>query len=229
VVAFHVVAWSIMTPIARPHQMPATATISVASPAKPAPAEPAIARGDWQALVELFVRASPLAMTHWNPRTGEMFALPRGKQRRATAHTFELRLLAESDWIEVPWLESGDAFAMAQAFVDALDPGRARAQLVAALVGPKPFRALRTVLEGHPGLRRKYRRVCEEEAAERLVHTCLALGLRLADPRFDAAAARVQEALDEVQPSPEPCEGPRAVVVQSSALRIGRALKEAES
>jgi len=147
--------------------------------------------GAYDKLVGLFADASPLAMSHWNPRTGEVFALPRGKTRKAAAAAFEQRLWQEEDWHEVPCLESDDAHALAVAFGQGLHPGKGKTAVLAALADDKPFRGLRQVLARAPGLARRYRAVQEAEAEERLVTFCESLGVVLEDPRFAAVLKRL--------------------------------------
>lgn len=158
---------------------------------------PRAAQGDWDRLVRLFADASPLNLSHWNPSTGEVFYLGKGKYRGAKAEAFQQRLFREDDWIEVPHLESADGFALAQKFAQSLSSGRGKTAVVQALAGPKPFRALRTVLAGAPGLQRRYERMLKAEAELRLAEVCLGLNLTLADPRFQTAAERLLEAEEE--------------------------------
>lgn len=179
---------------------------------------PRQAKGEWERLVRLFAGASPVTMSHWNPMTGETFEAPRGKQRQTTAERFEERLWREPDWVEVPWQESDVAHAMAAAFADHLQPGRGKSELMAALDGPKPFRAWRAVLLRHPGLKRRWQRIVEAEAAERLVTFCLGLGLTLDDPRFAQLAAELAQA----EPETPTVVVPAAVRRPARALSIGR-------
>lgn len=168
-------------------------------------------------------------MSHWNPRTGEVFAAPRGKARTAAAEAFEARLFDDEDWIEVPCLESDVGHAMAVAFADGLRPGRGRTAVRAALAGPKPFRALREAMAGKPGIQRRYRRMLEEEASGRLVEFCVSQRMLLLDARFDAmldaldAAATAAEMDDgDVEPVPPmPTAAARRAV---ASLSIGRSL-----
>lgn len=178
------------------------------------------AAGQYDKLIALFADASPLSMSHWNPRTGEVFSLPRGKRRKDAAAAFEQRLFQEEDWHEIPCLESDDAHALAVAFAETLHPGKGKTAVLAALAGDKPFRNLRQVLAGAPGLARRYRTVLEAEAEERLVTFCEGLGLVLADPRFAAAAARLQE--PEFEDEPEPHDAHGAAHRPAAALSIGR-------
>lgn len=150
--------------------------------------------GDWAVLVRLFERASPVSMSHWNPWTGKVFELPRGKQRKVTGERFERRLMSEeseaAEWAEIPCEESDTEYLRAVAFAEELRPGAGRAELLAALHGPKPFRAFRAVLARHPGLERRWTTVSTHAAEERLAEFCLAQGWRLADSRFDLAVER---------------------------------------
>ncbi len=136
-------------------------------------------------------------MSHWNPQTGELFELPRGKQRTATAERFEQRLWRDPQWVEIPCQESDGGFQLANQFVAQLRPGRGRHELAMALQGPKPFRALRAALERHPGLKRRWLAVVEQEATLRLTEFCLSQAWRLEDARFDAAVERWLDATDE--------------------------------
>ena len=206
--------------------------MTMTSPAGAQDAEPAVpvvrrAAGEWERLVGCFAAASPVSLSHWNPTTGEVFAAPRGRQSRATARAFEQRLLTETGWVEVPWLESSDAFALAAAFGDSLGPGRGRVDVLTALAGEKPFRALRRVLDAHPGLRRRYEREVKQEAAFRLVHTCLALGWDLDHPEFARWSREVMEIEREDAVQTERASTPERAVESVSvpvrALRIGRA------
>ncbi|MCB9738152.1 MAG: hypothetical protein H6747_02715 [Deltaproteobacteria bacterium] len=163
-------------------------------------------------LLDLFVRASPHRHTHWNPETGETFSV-RGRKGAAEAvEAFEERLFEEEAWIEVPWLESDDAFAMMQAFASELAPGRGRAVLLAALQTDKPFRAFRAALASRPGLLRRFRAVELEEAAERLCQVAVGLGIELPYPELQERIAAIRA---EVAASV-----PGRVAVAS--LRIGR-------
>ena len=152
------------------------------------------AKGDWLQLVTLFAQASPLRMGHWNPQTGETFVAPRRKNSRAIAEAFELRLLQEDGWLEVPFLESDEAFALAVSWAQSLDPGRGKAAVTHALAQDKPFRHLRTVLGEMVGLQRRYDRAVREEAEGRLVELCVGLGLTLAHPRFVELAPYFEDA-----------------------------------
>ncbi len=183
------------------------------------------AAGQYDDLVRLFADASPLAMSHWNPRSGEVFSVPRGKARKAVAAAFEQRLMEEEDWLEVPYLESDDAHALAVAFAETLHPGKGKTAILAALAGDKPFRKLREVLAGAPGLTRRYRTVLEAEAEERLVTFCEGLGLHLDDPRFAAVLTRLQSADDDEEMFEE--EEHDAAHRPAAALSIGR-LRPAE-
>jgi len=176
--------------------------------------------GSWPDLVALCARASPISMSHWNPATGELFELPRGKARRAQAEAFEQRLWASDAWVEVPCQESDDAFAHARAFVAGLAPGRGKATLGHALDEAKPFRAFRAAIAAMPGLRRRWDAALAAEAEQRLAGFCLAHGWRIADRRFDDAVARW---LDD-RPDRDADPPPAAVAVRRgvAALSIGR-------
>ena len=178
------------------------------------------ARGDWSALVQLFADASPMRMGHWNPLTGETFVLPRGKKgltpaAKAARSAFELRLLAEEGWQEVPFQESDDAFDLAVRWAESLEAGRGKAEIITALQADKPFRQLRVVLAQRPGLARRYERVQVEEAEGRLTEFCVSLGLTLAHPRFAELAPHFA---DPDEPEDVPVPRVRAV----SALSIGK-------
>jgi hypothetical protein len=152
------------------------------------------AKGNYEVLVRLFAEASPLTMSHWNPMTGEVFWLPHGQaNRKATAEAFENRLFREQGWFEVPYLESDEAFGLAGSFAASLTAGRGKAEVMLALEGPKPFRALRTVLAGAPGLDRRHKRFVEAEAELRLATFCASQGLELDDPRFAIALGHAAE------------------------------------
>lgn len=185
--------------------------------------------GDWAALVRLFERASPVSMSHWNPLTGQTFELPRGKQRRTTGERFEHKLMREDDdgaaWAEIPYEESDTEYRRALAFAEGLRPGAGRAELLAALHGPKPFRAFRTVLGHHPGLERRWASVSSQAAEERLAEFCLAQGWRLVDERFDAAVERwleAEERADGEGDDEEEFSAPRLVVRSAQQLSLGR-------
>lgn len=183
------------------------------------PSSPVLARGDWSRLVKLFADASPLRMGHWNPQTGETFVAPRGKNGRSAAQAFELRLLDEDGWIEVPFLESDEAYELAVDWAQSLDPGRGKTAVVHALNQEKPFRHLRTVLGQMIGLQRRYEKRVKEEAEARLVELCVGLGLRLDHPRFVELAPYFAEP----EPAPEPgLPVPTAVQRRVTALSIGR-------
>ena len=155
--------------------------------------ETTVARGEWPQLVKLFAEASPLRMGHWNPQTGEVFAAPRRKNSRAIAAAFELRVLQEEGWLEVPFLESDEAFALAVSWAQSLDPGRGKAAVTQALAQEKPFRQLRAVLGQMIGLQRRYEKAVREEAEARLVELCVGLGLTLDHPRFVELAPYFQD------------------------------------
>ncbi len=184
--------------------------------------------GEWAALVRLFERASPVSMSHWNPQTGKTFELPRGKQRRITGERFEQRLMGEdrdaAEWAEIPCEESDTEYRRAISFAEELRPGAGRAELLAALHGPKPFRAFRAVLARHPGLERRWASVSTQAAEERLAEFCLAQGWRLADPRFDAAVERWLDAQETADGSAAVEEWVPAQLVMRTAgqLSLGR-------
>jgi hypothetical protein len=181
------------------------------------------AKGNYETLVRLFAEASPLTMSHWNPMTGEVFWLPHGQaNRKATAEAFENRLFREQGWFEVPFLESDEAFGLAGSFAASLTAGRGKADVMAALEGPKPFRALRTVLAGAPGLDRRHKRFVEAEAELRLATFCASQGLDLDDPRFAIALGHAAETWGDDEEDlfdEEPQIGDRRPVGQ---LSIGR-------
>ncbi len=184
-------------------------------------------RGTWPELVRLFAHASPVSMSHWNPTTGETFEAPRGKQRAITVQRFEERLWRDTQWMEIPYQESDEAFAQTEQFVADLRAGKAKTQLAAALIGPKPFRAFRAVLGAHPGLQRRWNDLQAQQSAERLVEFCLAQGYLIEDPRFeqalegwlDAREAEDDEDDDEDAPIPAvPAAARRAI----GSLSLGR-------
>lgn len=176
------------------------------------------AKGDWAKLVKLFAEASPLRMGHWNPLTGELFAAPRRKNSPAIAAAFELRILQEDGWLEVPFLESDEAFALAVNWAQSLDPGRGKAAVTQALAREKPFRHLRAVLGQMIGLARRYDKAVQEEAEARLVELCVGMGMTLAHPRFAELAPYFA---DSETPSPS---APIVSAVQRrvDVLSIGR-------
>ncbi len=183
------------------------------------PVEPTLtpAVGDWPQLVKLFAEASPLRMGHWNPLTGEVFAAPRRKNARAIAEAFELRLLDEEGWLEVPFLESDEAFALAVNWAQSLDPGRGKAAVTQALGQAKPFRQLRVVLGQMVGLQRRYEKAVREEAEARLVELCVGLGFSLDHPRFGELAPYFAD------PETPAVTTVTAVQRRVNALSIGRA------
>ncbi len=198
------------------------------------PTPPQPARGDWDALVRLCVQASPLSMSHWNPRTGEIFTLTKGRDRQARAEAFQQRLFSEDDWIEVPCLESADGYALAEAFANSLSSGRGKQAVQQALAGPKPFRALRQVLAQAPGLDRRYEKMVREEAELRLAELCLGLELLHPDPRFTQAAERLGQAdgpdmAEEAGPFEltTPCAVPVSIRRSIAVLSIGMRAHEA--
>lgn len=183
-----------------------------------------VVRGEWEALVQLFGRATPLSMSHWNPHSGELFELPRGKQREATALRFEERLWREPQWVEIPCQESDSGYQQAQDFVTSLRPGRGRQELTAALEGAKPFRALRAVLDRHPGLKRRWQAIAEAEATLRLVEFCISQQWRLDDRRFDEAVERWLDATEDMTAVDDHAGPPAAAATYRTAgtLSIGR-------
>lgn len=209
-------------------QPPAKAAIEVTEDGQPVQ----VVVGDWAALVRLFERASPVSMSHWNPLTGQTFELPRGKQRRATGERFEQKLMREDDdgaaWAEIPYEESDTEYKRAVAFAEGLRPGTGRAELLAALNGPKPFRGFRTVLGHHPGLERRWTSVSTQAAEERLAEFCLAQGWRLADDRFEVAVERWLDAQEKAdgeggnEGGDEEFAAPRLVVRSTQQLSLGR-------
>ncbi|MBI5609800.1 MAG: hypothetical protein HY902_13090 [Deltaproteobacteria bacterium] len=188
-------------------------------------------RGQWDELIRLFARASPVSMSHWNPATGELFEAPRGKQRAATVLRFEDRLWRDANWIEIPYQESDEAFAAAQEFVADLRAGKAKTQLTAALQGAKPFRAFRTVLAAHPGLQRRWTDLQNQQSAERLVEFCLSQSFLIEDPRFEQAleswldAREAEEGVEEAPSPPVPVAARRPL----GSLSLGRKRGEGES
>ncbi len=162
-------------------------------------------------------------MSHWNPRSGEVFVAPNGDKRSKAVADFEQKLFEDADWIEVPFVESDTAHELAVKWCETLAAGKGKVAVKTALLGPKPFRALRAALKGAPGLARRYQRALEEEAAIRLVEFCLSQDWRLDDPRFDAIADQIRQLDDEivvVTQTPVPA---RIVL---STLSIGRKTKE---
>ena len=186
------------------------------------PPEPTLtaAKGEWPRLVKLFAEASPLRMGHWNPLTGEVFVAPRRRNSPAIVQAFELRLLREEGWLEVPFLESDEAYELAVNWAQSLDPGRGKAAVTQALAQEKPFRQLRTVLGQMVGLARRYENRVREEAEARLVELCVGLGYTLDHPRFEELAVYFRDA--ELA---EPVAGNAVTAVQRrvDALSIGRA------
>lgn len=159
------------------------------------------AKGDWPQLVQVFLDASPLRMAHWNPQTGEIFAPPRGPKARVALEKFELRLLEEDDWLEVPFLESDAAFDLVVRWVESLDPGKGKRALMEALQREKPFRHVRAVLGQMPGMQRRYQRVLREEAEARLVELCVSMELTLDHPRFVELAPHFVDPPEEIAPN----------------------------
>lgn len=98
----------------------------------------------------------------------------------------------------MPFVESDTAHELAVKWCETLAAGKGKAAVKAALLGPKPFRALRAALKSAPGLARRYQRAMQEEAAIRLVEFCLSQDWRLKDPRFDAIAKRITELDDQI-------------------------------
>jgi hypothetical protein len=145
---------------------------------------------------------------------------------------FELRLLEEDGWIEIPWQESDDAYGQARQWLSKLKPGKGRAELARALDTPKPFRAFRNVLAKHPGLARRWQEESTAEALARMVECLVAHEVTLQDPRF-VEAWRAWEAAQACSTPPvfaevaqEPVRvslgilslGKRVVVAQESAV-----------
>jgi len=198
----------------------------------PAPLKPTqtatrgeVVNGIFDDLLALFVNAHPINMSHWNPRSGAVFVAPTGEKRGKAVADFEQRLFDDADWIEVPFVESDTAHELAVKWCETLAAGKGKAAVKAALLGPKPFRALRAALKSAPGLARRYQRAMEEEAAIRLVEFCLSQDWRLNDPRFDAIAQRITDLDDQivvVTQTPVPA---RLVL---STLSIGRRTKAVE-
>ena len=179
------------------------------------------AKGEWPRLVKLFAEASPLRMGHWNPLTGETFVAPRRKKNRAIAEAFELRLLDEEGWLEVPFLESDAAFELAVSWAQSLDPGRGKASVTAALAQEKPFRQLRVVLGQMVGLERRYEKAVREEAEARLVECCVSMDLTLDHPRFVELAPYFVD-VEEPVVGESPLVFKSAVARRVDALSIGR-------
>jgi hypothetical protein len=148
------------------------------------------------ALVELFVRADPRSCCHWNTETGEHFWLRRPRRQQVEREAFEARLFEEDGWVEVPWLESDDAYAMAKSFVEALEPGRGRTALLVALASPKPFRAFRTEIAARPGLARRWREAEVREATQRLCTIALSLDVPLGGDVFARLSTDIRAADD---------------------------------
>ena len=177
--------------------------------------------GEYVKLIDLFAVATPMSMSHWNSRTGDVFALPSGKRRQQAAQDFERSLWRDGAWVEVPFQESDAAFAQATDFVASLQPGRGRAALQAALQGPKPFRAFRAAIGHFAGLARRWYAQQAAEAELRLIQFCLAQGWALADPRFAGAVERWLDANDDqVEVGPQPFA--ERVRVAVAALSLAR-------
>ncbi len=152
-------------------------------------------RGDIDALVRLFSRASPMSASHWNPLTGETFAVRKKGQKQRLA-AFEERLFEEDGWVEVPYAESDDAFALMDGWAEDLRPGKGRTAIVAALAGDKPFRSFRAAVKRFPGLYRRWQQTEAQEAAVRLVVFCLSQDGRIDDPRFKAIERELADEWD---------------------------------
>lgn len=192
----------------------------LAPSAKPSGALTTVA-GEYVKLIELFAAATPMSMSHWNSRTGDVFALPAGKRRQQAAQDFERLLWRDEAWVEVPFQESDAAFALATEFVASLQPGRGRVALQVALQGPKPFRAFRAAIAHFAGLARRWYAQQAAEAELRLIQFCLAQSWALADPRFAGAVERWLDANDEqVEVAPQPFA--ERVRVAVAALSLAR-------
>lgn len=192
-------------------------------------------RGDWVALVALFGRASPVSMSHWNPRTGNVFELraPSPQHRAKLSAAFEQQLWQDADWVEIPCQESDAAFAQIAAFVGALRPGKAKTQLATAIASPKPFRRFRQLMAGWPGVARRWQAVVDGEAALRLAEFCLSQNWRLADPRFEVAVVQWLDTTDATSDAdagePEFPVAPatiRRVRLASASLALARSAAE---
>lgn len=173
------------------------------------------ARGSWAAVHKLFRDASPLTCSHWNVDTGELFSVRSSRRQRGLVEAFEDRLFNEEGWVEVPFLESDDAFGLMREFAAELAPGKARTELLAALDQDKPFRRFRTVLGRRPGIARRWKKLADEEAGMRLAVFCLGQEVEMSGPEFAAAADAVREVWRESDRQ----EGRVAV----STLSLGRA------
>lgn len=180
-------------------------------------------RADFDRLLAAFVATHPHRPCHWNPSTGELFAPPAGPKGAAAREAFELRLLQEDGWIELPWQESDDAYAQARQFVAQLKPGKGRAELARALDTAKPFRAFRAVLGKHPGLARRWQAEANAEALARLVECCVAHDVAPADPRYAAALQAWEAAQACSTPVVFAPAAPAPVRVSLGSLRLGAA------
>lgn len=180
-----------------------------------------LARADFDRLLAAFVATHPHRPCHWNPASGELFAPPAGPKGQAAREAFELRLLQEDGWIELPWQESDDAYAQARQFVAQLKPGKGRAELARALDTAKPFRSFRAVLGKHPGLARRWEAEANAEALARLVECCVAHDVAPADPRYDAALKAWEAAQACSAPVVFAPAAPQPVRVSLGSLRLG--------
>lgn len=169
-------------------------------------------------LLDFFVQASPHSASHWNVETGELFSVRGRRGNRAAVEAFEERLFDEEGWVEVPWLESDDAFAMMEAFVASLAPGRGRTALQQALATDKPFRAFRAAIASRPGLLRRFRQVELEEASERLCQVAVGLDVELPYPALAERQAAIRAEIEAAEDS-DAAQGRVAV----GSLRIGGA------
>ncbi len=169
-------------------------------------------------LLDFFAQASPHSASHWNVETGELFSVRGRRGSRAAVEAFEERLFDEEGWVEVPWLESDDAFAMMEAFVASLAPGRGRLVLQQALASDKPFRAFRAAIASRPGLLRRFRQVELEEASERLCQVAVGLELELPHPALAERQAAIRAEIEASE-----AEDAARGRVSLGSLRIGGA------
>jgi hypothetical protein len=189
---------------------------------KPVGTAPPRAKGDFDRLLKLFVEAHPHRGSHWNPLTGEIFAGQPGRRGQLAKEAFELRLLEEDGWIEIPWQESDDAYGQARQWLGKLKPGKGRAELARALDTPKPFRAFRTVLAKHPGLARRWQEESTAEALARMVECLVAHEATLSDQRF-VEAWRAWEAAQACSTPPVFAEAAQVPVrVSLGILSLGK-------
>ena len=138
-----------------------------------------------------------MTCSHWNVVTGELFSVRSSRRQRQKVEAFEERLFEEEGWVEVPFLESDDAFSLYREFVDELAPGKGRTELLRALESDKPFRALRQVLKRRPGLQRRWSKVATEEASLRCVVFCVGQGLEMSAAGFAEARETLEEMWSE--------------------------------